>query len=260
MIPLPHRSPDSARSAALAAACADVTRGAERITRETAPGRLPERRLSEIGGLPEAAGLAARTSLAVAEVVRVQREGEPVAWVQPERSGSFYAPDAAEAGVDLDELVLVRVPDRATELARAAELLLRSGGFGLVVVDLEDLDARSGRMPARALSRLHALAREHDARVLLLTAPAEGALGPMVGVRVAPRRERAGEGWLVRAELVRDKAGVGALDPLALRPPEGASAADAVHERSARPSVGAPGVAAVLPLRRRREEVSRVAS
>jgi len=117
--------------------------------------------------------------------VRLQREGELVAWIQT-RGGTFYPPDAAEAGVDLASLTVVHVPSSALEAARAAELLLRSGAFGLVLVDLEGMvDAR---LPSRALARLHALCRQHDSTVAFLSPPAREALGSLVSLRLEPRR------------------------------------------------------------------------
>jgi len=142
----------------------------------------PTGRLVELSG-QAAAG--ARTTAAVREVVRLQREGELVAWIQT-RGGTFYPPDAAEAGVDLASLTVVHVPSSALDAARAAELLLRSGAFGLVLVDLEGMvDAR---LPSRALARLHALCRQHDSTVAFLTPPAQEALGSLVSLRLEPRR------------------------------------------------------------------------
>ena len=40
-----------------------------------------------------------------------------------------------DGGIDLDALPVVRVPD-ARAAGRAADHLVRSGGFGLVVIDL----------------------------------------------------------------------------------------------------------------------------
>jgi hypothetical protein len=142
----------------------------------------PTGRLVELSG-QAAAG--ARTTAAVQEVVRLQREGELVAWIQT-RGGTFYPPDAAESGVDLASLTVVHVPSSALDAARAAELLLRSGAFGLVLVDLEGMvDAR---LPSRALARLHALCRQHDSTVAFLTPPAREALGSLVSLRLEPRR------------------------------------------------------------------------
>jgi hypothetical protein len=67
-------------------------------------------------------------------VLEAQFKGELAAWIGLAHS-TFFAPDAHAGGVDLDALVVVRVPD-APSAGRAADQLLRSGGFGLVVIDL----------------------------------------------------------------------------------------------------------------------------
>ena len=91
------------------------------------------------------AGGCAHTSFAVSLLIHYQRRGEPVAWVQPQR-GALYPPDLAQAGIDLESLLVVQIPsDRsvATSTARACELLLRSGAFGLVVADFMEDQTRA---------------------------------------------------------------------------------------------------------------------
>ena len=51
----------------------------------------------------------------------------------------FYPPDAAHGGVDLAALVVIRVL-HAASIPVAGEKLLRSGGFGLIVLDLGTAD------------------------------------------------------------------------------------------------------------------------
>lgn len=174
---------------------------------------LPPGGLVELSGGPGAA----RTSLAVSLVIHTQRAGEPVAWIEDADRGGLYPPDLAEAGVDLARLVVIRVPRGARRrgaggdaagLARAAELLLRSGGFGLVVLDLGA--ARSGRGTDVWLGRLAGLARRHGARVALRTeADADaGSLGPLVTTRIGAGRRRLGPGFHTLAPTVwKDKAG-----------------------------------------------------
>src|SRR5438445_10836474 len=81
-----------------------------------------------------ARGATATLTAAAELVVEAQTQGEPVAWLAL-AAGTFYPPDVADTGVDLAALVVVRASD-ATSAARAAERLLRSGAFGLVVLDL----------------------------------------------------------------------------------------------------------------------------
>ena len=87
-------------------------------------------RLAELSGGPACASLA----LVFRLVLEAQLNAEPVVWVS--RCPSlFYPPDVAECGVDLDALAVVRAPG-TRRAARAADHLLRSGGFGLVVLDV----------------------------------------------------------------------------------------------------------------------------
>lgn len=63
------------------------------------------------------------------------------AWITPEGTPMLYAPQVAQAGVDLDRLLVVR-PDPAS-LARTVVKVAASGAFDLVVVDaLAGLDGK----------------------------------------------------------------------------------------------------------------------
>jgi hypothetical protein len=174
-----------------------------------APGRLVE--LSA-----PLRGAGARTSTAVALLRRAQREGETTAWIQP-AGGLLYPPDLHDGGIDLDALVVVHVPvaEGATGLGKAAELLLRSGAFGLVVVDLGALAAAPTTNPTAASKtawqgRLLGLARQHEVRVLLLTDKPTHAdsLGPLIGLRVEPRRARQADGsFCIEHHVLKNKSG-----------------------------------------------------
>lgn len=176
--------------------------------RAALPALLPEGKLVELSGTE---GTSARTTVAIALVLRAQQEAQPCAWVQPE-GGGLFPPDLVARGIDLDALVVVHVPRAAgaAGIARAAELVLRSGGFGCVVVDMA-----SGVVPGpAATSRLAQLAREHEAWLVVMTEKprTQGSLGPLVGVRASVTRARVGRLFHVRTELMKDKAGIG-LDP-----------------------------------------------
>ncbi|MCA9521179.1 MAG: recombinase A, partial [Myxococcales bacterium] len=138
-------------------------------------------RLVEISGR----GAVAPLSAAVWLLFDAQRRGDPVAWVTLPDS-VFYPPDVAASGIDLEALVVVRVP-RVLDVARAAARLLRSGAFGVVVLDL--LGARPAISEA-AQGRLTGLAQRYDAVVLCLTEKAEGtpSLGSMVSLRTEVQR------------------------------------------------------------------------
>ncbi len=194
---------------------------AAREAPRSAPKRLAERapagRLAELSGRRSCG----RTTLAVSLLIQAQREDEPVAWVQLE-SGSLYPPDLADSGIDLDALVVVRIPPRAGArgLSKAAEMLLRSGAFGLVVVDYTAGAPRGDAWQGR----LSAMARKHGSRVILLSDREEGAasLGAMVALRVTPAHERRGPGrFAVEQRIMKDKLGGGALAAERRRAPWG---------------------------------------
>src|SRR5262249_8957799 len=94
-------------------------------------------------------------------VLDAQKQGETVGWITSTES-SFYPPDVAELGIDLASLVVVRVMSDA--IARAGEKLIRSGGFGLVVLDLGIAD-----IPMPLQSRLTGLAHHHHAALVCIT-------------------------------------------------------------------------------------------
>ncbi len=127
---------------------------------------------------------------AIELVIEAQLEHEPVAWITHTTS-TFYPPDVAQSGVDLAALVVVRVPDQlqsSVGLAvapRAAERLLRSGAFGLVVIDLG-----GGEIPMAHQGRLVTLAQAHDAVVVCITEKTEdsGSIGSLISLRAEALR------------------------------------------------------------------------
>ncbi|RMF72919.1 MAG: recombinase A [Acidobacteria bacterium] len=166
----------------------------------------PRWRLAEVSGrLVELSGEgpAAWLTFAFALVAESQRRGEPAAWVTV-RGTSFYPPDAARDGIDLAALPVVFAP-HATAAARAAERLVRSGGFGVVVIDLVGVRPE---LPPALLSRLAGLAERHEAAVVCLTEKPAAApsLGPLVSLRCEVRRDDpAGHAFTCRATALRDK-------------------------------------------------------
>ncbi len=155
-------------------------------------------RLVEISELRPIAAL----SFAFLLVREVQLNSECAAWIGLLDS-VFYPPDAEKNGIDLDNFPVLRMPD-ARQAGRAAEMLLRSGAFRLVTVDL----GADHVLPPARLSQLHALARKHDACVLFLTQKEhhEPSLGSLVSLRVHTARGRIGEGgFLCKVHVLRDK-------------------------------------------------------
>ena len=140
-------------------------------------------RFAEISGSNATAAL----TLACGLVLDAQKRGEPVGWATSTES-SLYPPDVAQLGIDLAALVVVRVP-KADAIARAGEKLIRSGGFGLVVLDLGLAD-----MPTPLQSRLTGLAHHHHSALVCLTEKDSKAfsLGSLVSLRVHAERKRVG--------------------------------------------------------------------
>jgi len=158
-------------------------------------------RLTEISGQ----GATAQLTAAIGLVVDAQAQGEPVAWVTLPGS-IFYPPDASESGVDLDALAVVRAPG-ANAAARAADRLVRSGAFGLVVIDI----GTDNRVPDALQGRLVGLAQKHDAAIVCLTEkPSDSpSLGSIVSLRVEVMREALGqtrpEGFRCKLKVIKDK-------------------------------------------------------
>ncbi len=140
-----------------------------------------------------ARGASATLTTAIDLVLEAQLAAEPVAWITL-ASGSFYPPDVADSGVDLAALVVIRATD-AIGATRAAERVLRSGAFGLVMIDLAT--ASPGAAPDISMAhqgKLVTLAQAHDAAVVCLTEKSAdtASLGSLVSLRAEALRARAG--------------------------------------------------------------------
>ncbi len=129
-------------------------------------GGLPRGCLTEICG-PASSG---RTTLLLAALAAATRRGECCALV--DASDAFDPQSAAAAGIDLDRLLWVRCGDNSPQscleqLLRATDLLLESGGFGLIALDLGDVPPQAARrIPLTTWFRFRR-AVEHTPTVLL---------------------------------------------------------------------------------------------
>jgi recombination protein RecA len=167
--------------------------------------QLPTGRLIEL--VSTASG--AQMTAAVACLGHAQAQGETSAWIQ-RAGGSLFPPDLADSGIDLDALLVVNVPVTAGAhgSVKAAELLLRSGGLGMVVLDLSESEA------PRDLAwqgRLLGLAREHRSWLVLLSngAARSGSLGPLVSLCLQPQRRRTGRArFAIEHRVRKDKSGL----------------------------------------------------
>lgn len=133
-------------------------------------GGLPVGRIVEVTGTA-GAGL---TSLGLALAARATGEGGLVAWVAAARDHGLAAEELLTAGVDPQRLLLCRAPD-ALQAVRAADLLLGSGAFERVVLELPEA-------PAPALTeglwvRLARRAEAARATLLLLRPPTAAGAG-----------------------------------------------------------------------------------
>jgi recombination protein RecA len=116
-------------------------------------------RLVEVAGAEDSAALTLTSSL----ILDAQKGGEQAAWILLTES-PFFAPDMLESGIDLDALVVVRVPSVVAG-ARAADKLIRSGSFGIVVLDA----GLEPRIPTPLLARLASLAQRNHTALVFLT-------------------------------------------------------------------------------------------
>ncbi|HET8562938.1 MAG TPA: recombinase A [Candidatus Binatia bacterium] len=160
--------------------------------------------LPEIAGrLVEISGSGATASLTIAFglVLEAQERGETVGWTTSIEN-FFYPPDVAQGGIDLTALVVVRVPG-VESVARAGEKLLRSGGFGLIILDLGTAD-----IPMPLQTRLAGLAHRHHTALVCLTIKDARAfsLGSLVSLRVHAERRRISDGrFACDLRVLKDK-------------------------------------------------------
>ncbi len=175
--------------------------------------------IAPMGELVEVLGSAAGSVLAAA-CAQVQPT-EPVAWIVA--GGALPHPaDLMAAGVSCEELAVIRV--EGEQAARAAEMLLGSGGFGLVVVD------GCGNLRDRSVARLRALCRRHRARLLVAPWAGSSDVGldqPRLGATVALRLSAQHRSRRLDLRWAKNKAGQGAPLPApSLRLPPGCAVAD----------------------------------
>lgn len=163
--------------------------------------------LAELAG-PQTSG---RTRVLLGTLAGVTAHGAWAALV--DATDALDPPSAAALGITLDRLLWVRCGRRLDVAWRAADLLVRSGGFELVAVDLGDLPPWTlGRTPSGVFVRLQR-AVERAPTGVLIAAPRRVA-GSLAAVAVAlvPQRLRWGQGGPgllagleIEARLVRSR-------------------------------------------------------
>jgi recombination protein RecA len=102
-------------------------------------GGIPRGAITEILG-PASSG---RTSLLHSVMAASTSRQEVCALV--DSSDSFDTASAANAGSDFDQLLWIRCASNVEHAIKATDLLLQSGGFGLVALDLGDIPAAQSR-------------------------------------------------------------------------------------------------------------------
>ncbi len=130
-------------------------------------GGLPRGKLVEVSG----AWSSGKTALLLGAAARVTGRRQLCAYI--DGRAELYPPSAAALGVDLDRLLVVRPPPR--DVARAGEIVTRSGAFALVILDL----ARDHRIEEAAAGRLRA-ALAGGATTVVALAEQAGALAAAV--------------------------------------------------------------------------------
>lgn len=170
------------------------------------------------GGITELVGLQGLLTLSSELLHAVQQEQQLAAWISAHED-SFYPPDFADNGIDLASLPVVFARSNRRAF-RSAEVLLRSGAFRLLVIDMasvpadfgragaagagtkgktaEPLEVAAGReeaqVPAAYQGRVLRLARQYDSAVLCLRpeSPGAGPLGSLVSLRLEVSCHRKG--------------------------------------------------------------------
>jgi recombination protein RecA len=139
-------------------------------------------------------------SFAAEIMADAQDHGHPVAWVAGGDS-VFFPPDLAERGIDLSAVAVIRVSGE-TDTLTAAEWLVRSGSFGLVLVDTEP----GWKVSDAALGRLQKLAEHGQTAVVFLTRKRgnDPSLGSRISLRGCITRTGAAP-FQVHVHTVKDK-------------------------------------------------------
>jgi hypothetical protein len=131
------------------------------------------------GSITEASGATStgKTSFALSAIAAITQAGNACAWVDV--SDAFSPESAAAAGVELERLLWLRMSaerrqrvadkpwSRLEQALKATDLLLQTGGFGAIVLDMSDvLPQHTQRIPLGTWYRFR-LAAEHARTALV---------------------------------------------------------------------------------------------
>jgi len=175
---------------------------------ELLAGGIAGGRISEIIG----GSSSGRTTLAMAFVAAATQRGETVGWIESSRS--FDPASATAAGVDLKRLLWASANSKIVDLLKGAELILKAGGFSLVVIDLG-----AAFIPLRQSAALR-LAREAErSGAAVIAIAANRVCGTFAALslklsrsnalfsRITPISPALFEGFSIDARVVRNKLG-----------------------------------------------------
>jgi hypothetical protein len=165
-------------------------------------GGLRRGHVSEIAGAPSTG----RTSLMLHALAAAVRRGEVAALV--DACDTFDPESAAALGVDLARVLWVRESHDPTRALKAFSLILQAGGFGLVVLDLADVQPAALRQfPWTTWMRVSRIIEGSDT-VALLVGRERIARSPG-GVTIAlDAAVPAGEHWAGASDRARVFAGI----------------------------------------------------
>ena len=141
-----------------------------------------------------------KATLAFGVCLRALEKGQAAAWIDV--GGSFWPVAAAEAGLPLERLLVVKVRAPVAALRAAHILLSSAGAVAALVVDLTP----GAQVRERELIALQRLAERSATALLFLTARPRTApsLGASVALRLYAERRAGGS---VRIEVLRNKQG-----------------------------------------------------
>jgi recA bacterial DNA recombination protein len=123
---------------------------------------LPRGAITELIGAPGSG----RTAVAQSMIATATRGGEVVAVI--DSNDAFDPASAQRAGAELGKVLWVQCGHRVGTALKATDMILHSGGFGLIVLDLCDMSpAALGRVPISYWHRFR-LAVEHTPSILLI--------------------------------------------------------------------------------------------
>ena len=143
---------------------------------DAASGGLPRGAITEIAG-PVSSG---RTTLLHSLLAEATGRGEACALV--DLSNTFDPASAAAVGMELQRLLWVRCAAQKNTVLSVTDLLLQNGGWGVIVLDLGDIDPKQARrIPLNAWYRFR-LAVEHKPTVFVVIGqePYAGACSALV--------------------------------------------------------------------------------